>query len=410
MNLSTRQSPEQAPILSKWLAPTSVSEFRRVHLGRTPFYAPASKERLDTALPLLPSWQTKDILPRVEQAVAWFPALDGSLKIAEVSARAAEDLHDAGTTLYLRRIAALDALADDLSAGLAIPRTMLEVTLFCNRVGARTRMHFDRVGTITMQIRGRKRWTVARNDAAPKAHLNWTTLNPFPPGLRHYAHDLPPSTMPESAESFSLEPGAVLYVPEGYWHETESDLDSCSLHIHVLNHYWVDALLSTLRCRLIADESFRGTAYTLWAPEDRESTRTHVRALMDSAASSLAQMTVDDVLPRVAGERGAEGSQLFQRRYRTGWGIEARRGEAGEQLVTLVVDEQGVEEATTLEMSEIFVSACQVLDRSGPVAAADLARSVPGMTDAEAAELLELLTEHGFLRRVSQAPSPEMNV
>src|SRR5438552_17856313 len=108
--------------------------------------------------------------------------------------------------------------------------------------------------------------------------------------------------MPEPHESFLLEPGSVLYVPEGYWHETDSEEDACSLHAHVTPYHWIDALLSTVRSRLIADERFRATAYPLWSPDDRGATRAHTQELIKEVASSLTSLTVEDVLPRAPNE------------------------------------------------------------------------------------------------------------
>ncbi len=217
---------------------------------------------------------------------------------AEVSPEAAQRLYLAGITMYIRRVPALAPITTAMATALAVPEQNIECTLFCNQPGARTRMHFDPVDTITMQVRGNKRWRIARNLHAPDPTEGYATLDAqVAPELRLYAHDGFPTHMPADAEEYLLTPGSVLYVPRGFWHETESDEASISLHVHHTPVPWVDAVLVTLRAKLLRDPAWRTGAHDLWDASRRPQAMTTAATLLRALAAAVDGLAVDDVLP-----------------------------------------------------------------------------------------------------------------
>jgi 50S ribosomal protein L16 3-hydroxylase len=284
-------------LLDAWLAPTDVATFREAFFGRRALFRAGMPERLDPVL-ALSAWNVPALLARhTSSVVAWFQGLDGRPVTAYVSPEAAPRLYQGGSTFYLRQMPVLAPLTEAIAAALTVPTQNVECTLFCNQPGARTRMHFDPLDTITLQVTGSKRWRLAPNLHAAHPTVSYGTLDPqLMPDLRLYAHDCLPTRMPDDAEEYLLTPGSVLYVPCGFWHETESDEASISLHVHHIPVLWVDAVLVTLRAKLLRDPAWRAGAHDLWAASRRSHTAIMADRLLEALAVADDGRTVDDVL------------------------------------------------------------------------------------------------------------------
>jgi 50S ribosomal protein L16 3-hydroxylase len=391
-------------LLETWLAPLDLTTFRDDYLSKRVLFREPSPARLATVLPLR-SWDVADLVrsPGVK-ALAWFNALDGYHLTTEVPSEAAHKLYRGGLTLYVQEVPELAPVACELARALQVPAHSVKCTLFCNQPGARTRAHFDPVDTLTLQLRGRKRWRVAPNALASNPTTSWATLDGSAKKaeLWLYAHGELPAALPAGAEEFTLEPGAVLHVPRGYWHETESDQESVSLHVHHVPLPWVDAVLVTLRGLLLREPAWRECANHLRDPGRAGANAAAIEPLLRSLASAVGRLSVDDVLPTNRPSSGLWGPHdLMQRRARAGFVVEGATAETGLAKVAFVVAEYGSERRTTVEMSAPFLSACRLFVESpagGPFSASDLAARVPGLDVEEARQLFALLLDVGFLR------------
>jgi cupin superfamily protein len=403
----TAPTPER--LLESWLAPLDVETFRAEYLTKRALFREASAARLATALPLH-SWGVAELLsnPRVK-AWAWFQDEGGRHRTAEVPNDSALALYRGGMTLYLKHVPEMAPVARDVARSLGVPDHHVKYTVFCNQPGAKTRAHFDPVDTLAFQIKGEKRWRIAPNALAPQPTASWTTLDGSACDAEFwlYAHGDLPTCIPEGAEEYRLGPGAVLYVPRGYWHETESDEPSVSLHLHHVSLPWVDAVLVSLRALLLRDPAWREGALGLWGgarggegERDRDIER-RLRALVEAAA----RLAPGDVLPSSAPAARAplpDGPML--RRARAGFAVEASGADGAASKVTFVTADYGVERRTTVEMSLPHLRACRLFVESpagGPLSARDLAARTPGLDADEARELVALLLEVGFLRPAS---------
>ncbi|UOF17382.1 cupin domain-containing protein [Lysobacter capsici] len=147
-------------------------------------------------------------------------------------AHAIEQFH-AGNTIQI-----LDLKTDEirrwnraLDAALGlIPGTTL-VNAFTSLRGKGIPWHWDSQEVFVVQVRGRKLWHVAPND-----YVEWPTLNgmPTPSPSREMAFQLKDPTQPilepEQWRSVEMLPGSVMYMPRGYWHKVEQNLEE-SLHL-----------------------------------------------------------------------------------------------------------------------------------------------------------------------------------
>jgi 50S ribosomal protein L16 3-hydroxylase len=252
--------------------------FRTEYLSKRLLFCKASQARLDTVASVR-SWDVADLLrsPRV-RPFAWFQGLDGRHQVTEIDRDAALKLHSAGVTLYLKHVPEAAMLARDVARSLHVPEERIRSTVFCNQPGAVTRAHFDPVDTITLQLTGSKRWRVAANTFAPDPTMSWTTLDGSATfaELWLYAHDDLPGALPADAVEHVLEPGALLNVPRGFWHETVSTEASISLHVHHVPLPWIDLALCSLREVLQRDPAWREAPVDLW---DAKRAGTNGRAL-----------------------------------------------------------------------------------------------------------------------------------
>lgn len=164
-------------------------------------------------------------------------------------------------TVYFEELPSLRSFADAVARDLNVPATTVVASAFVSRAGGLTRMHFDSNDNFTIQLSGRKRWRTARN-----RHVAWPTQNGVIGGkiTRELAKQLRgplPRAMPSGAEEFVLEPGGMLYVPRGCWHEVEALEDSLSINIshHVVSI--ADLLKPRLRSRVIGERDFRRAAF-----------------------------------------------------------------------------------------------------------------------------------------------------
>ena len=390
-------------LLDAWLAPTDVATFREEFFGRRALFRAGTPERLDPVL-TLSSWNVRELLARhTSSVVAWFQGLDGRHVTAYVSPEAAQRLYHGGFTVYIRQVPALAPLAEAIATALTVPTQNIECTLFCNQPGARTRMHFDPIDTITMQVTGRTRWRLAPNLHVPHPTVSYATLDPqLMPDLRLYAHDRLPTRMPADADEYVLTPGSVLYVPRSFWHETESDEESISLHVHHIPVPWVDAVLVTLRAKLLRDPAWRAGAHDLWDASRRSHTAATADRLLDALAAAVDGLTADDVLATPAPcPRGVQPDTPFVRCARAGFSTDTSADERSCCLVTFSVSAYGTERRTTLEMSPLYLDACRCFvtpAARGGLSARDLASLVPGLAVDEGLQLIQMLLDAGFVR------------
>ncbi len=398
-------------LFETWLAPLDVGAFRHDYLSKRALFRAATAERLATVLPLR-SWDIADLLRAPgAKALAWFEADDGRHLTAEVPNEAAAKLYRGGVTLYVQDVPELAPLGDEIARALKVPRPNIKCTLFCNRPGAKTRAHFDPIDTLTLQLKGRKRWRVAPNALATDPTTSWATLDGSAKKaeLWLYAHGELPATMPPGAEDYLLEPGAVLHVPRGHWHETESDVESVSLHIHHVALPWVDAVLVSLRALLLRESAWREGANGLWDHDRADATEQRVEALLRELTSAAGRLSVDDVLPKPRPCPRALGPQSpLVRCARAGFVVEGEATTAATTRVTFVVADYGTERRSTVEMSRPFLDACRLFVQSpegGPFSAAQLADLAPDLGADEAQQLVGLLLDLGFLRpALARAP------
>lgn len=382
--------------LDAWLDPMGVDEFRDRVFGRDALYRPPTPERLATVEGLRSSWRVADLLAhRSRPVVAWFTDTEGRHLVTDVDPLVAGRLYEGGTTLYMTEVDGLEPLTADVAAALRVPEPNVRSTLFCNRPGAWTPRHFDPVDTITIQLTGSKRWWIAPNtDVVHPTVSGAHEERAIQPELWQYSHETLPAGTPDGEREYLLTPGAVLYVPRGWWHRTESGEDSVSLHAHQIQVPWVDAVLTTLRARLVREDAWRAGVPGLWDADRYDATATDAASMLDALAKTVTTLQPADVLPGVAPGAGDPTAVV----RRAGAGIAFRRDGDGPDRAVVNVNEYGIERRTTLELGPAAAAACRDLTgRAAPTPVDELADRL-GADGARG--LVDELVSAGFLRPV----------
>lgn len=389
--------------LDDWFSPHTLPEFVSTVLGRRSLHVPGRPELADRLRKALGIASIDDVFDlRDPEVYAWFPQLDGKTAAAVVLPQSARTFYSGGTTLYVRNVAEFLDIEREFASALGIPRISVNCELFCNRPDALTSMHFDPSDVITIQLTGRKTWRIAPNRFAPTPLEGWAPGKPVPAKMRAYAPGPPPEQMPDDAMTFVLEPGSLLHIPRGYWHETFSDEESMSVHFVIPAPTRLDVVLGALQQELARDERWRRAAYRFDsidgdALDDLTADYARLREV-------VARLDPRDVVRAPVREWEIASHGRFQRCGQVSIGVgesSDAAAEPGTVRVSVIAHGFRDNHTTTLELSPQFAAACRWI-ADLPAGAVfdldDLRQSVPALSAAQAPTLLAAL-EKAYLVR-----------
>jgi len=393
-----------APMLTSeietWVWPLSLQEFRKRHWLEHVFFEPGSAERLGSVRSWLPSWDPHDILAEYHGDVTVaFTRADGVFQTVYVRGPEAEKLLRAGMTAYTANIPALLARAEALIGQLRAPSVSCNV--FMQMTGGKTSVHFDATESFVVQVSGRKRWYIGRNEIVPYPLQHWGPGGRVPEEMRSYWHEASPRSSPALTETIDAGPGSVLYVPRGAWHATEALEDSVSFHVHYGTLCWADLFATILGDELRRSPRWRKGVRGIG--EDgalRGAAHDELETLLREARAVAGAITPEDLLGLDAGVAREPGADTrYRRNVRSTLAIE---GGGGDVLRVRIGARDTAEVATTeLDLSPPLVDACLWIMRQ-PFerwfTAADLSLAVRGVSPADALALVAALREVSLLR------------
>lgn len=291
--------------LDTLVAPLSGADFMRDHWPNEPFTSKAGSERLER-LRDIPELASPEAALANARAVKVFRP-DGEMAVVP-DGKAAMPLYKLGLTCYLgsRHIPSLRESAESLAADLGLPSGSIDCEVFCSSGQSGAWMHSDYDVNFALLLNGRKRWRLAPNE-----HIrNQTSM--CVPSTREapdkhqldLAHTLPfPERMPEDALEIDVEAGGLVFMPRGWWHETEAGGDCLQVNFVVQGPMWVSVLTRALRQRLIADPDWRAFAFDLFGrPERRDAAIERFAALLPGLRDAMGEMLATDDWRRLAQE------------------------------------------------------------------------------------------------------------
>ena len=177
--------------------------------------------------------------------VAFFRTLDGASSSVTVAPGQEKQLYDAGFTLYFHGLAAprIAQWVDAIDAELGLVHGVTRVSAFASRRGSGLKAHYDMNDNFVCQARGVKRWRVATNTHVKNPTAGYTVGAKILPVHQVEAPNGMPTELPTPFETIELNPGTVVFMPRGMWHDTET-LEHESLHFNIQSGLamWKDAI------------------------------------------------------------------------------------------------------------------------------------------------------------------------
>ncbi|KIA62521.1 JmjC domain-containing protein [Nocardia vulneris] len=384
--------------LAEWFAPHSLEEFAGSLLSRRPFAGPPRPDLVERVRNALGINGIEDVFAKPGVTVdAWFHDLDGRLGSAPIEAATANRFYAAGTTLLYRAIPEFAPFVREAAEAFRLAPGAVKCQLFCSRAGGGTRAHFDAIDVITIQLTGRKTWRIAPNAFAPAPLDGWTTLETVSPLLRNYASALPPTEIPDGVTEHVLEPGSVLHIPRGYWHETSSASDSISLHLALLTPLRVELLLAALKSELLRDEHWRGAMYDFG---DTDTAATRLTADIAGIGDALRRLDPADLLRPSLDEHSVEPATTFVRAGQCGFGIDAV-DETSARITVTAYSFRETRSSHTRVSRDLLPALLWIaaLPTGATLDVADLLRITPTVTKIAARQLLATLEQSRLIRR-----------
>lgn len=274
--------------LADLVAPLEPGEFLRSYWPHRLFTSNDEPGRR-LALATLPELSSgRALLARYPKAVSLLHP-GGRRSRARNGAEAVE-WYESGHTCYLRNVSrhvpALAELEVQLAGELGVPSDALTCEVFCSDGTSGVAMHSDYDVNFSILLAGRKRWRLA-----PNRHIRNQTSVCLPgatqrdPRQLELADEVPfPDTMPDSAVVVDVQPGGLVFMPRGWWHETAAEGECLQVNVVMKGPHWAAVLARALSEALLEDPAWREYAYGVCGgPEDRRRANDALAALLPAA-------------------------------------------------------------------------------------------------------------------------------
>jgi 50S ribosomal protein L16 3-hydroxylase len=327
----------------------------------------------------------------------WFNDLQGHLRSADVPPHDAINFYAAGHTVYMPGVTSplIEVWRAAMAAQLGRhPRNYL-CSLFASQPNHRTGAHFDELENFTIQLAGTKRWRIAENPRVHRPTVNYSMGSPRSHNeeLWLYADRPLPEAMPDTCREITLEPGSILYLPRGHWHEVVApDQESLSLLIAFPSVTWLDALLPALRTLLLRRAPWREHAVFHGPPD-----RARLHALWQDLQRVIAATDPQVVLPPYR----PDAAEAFVPNPLCTLGRYPVADDALDLVAHVHLGELSRREEARVPARWQPLLAC--VDRGEPMQAAELAHAFPALAD-ELPEILRTLRRLHVLLAPASAP------
>jgi ribosomal protein L16 Arg81 hydroxylase len=174
--------------------------------------------------------------------------------VIPVDGQNAKKLFDIGATIYFIDVP-LERLTDGLADFLGAPRQKIIASIFLTPPHGGASAHFDRNENFTVQLTGKKQWTVSSIPMVAAPPDGYVLGEPIPPSLKTLLD--PGMELPDSV--IEVQTGTMLYVPRGTVHHTSAGETSWSLNLSYTPSMWIDLIRVGLQRRFISSPRWRST-------------------------------------------------------------------------------------------------------------------------------------------------------
>lgn len=268
--------------LEQLLSPMKLDDFFQKHWPNEYLFLPAQKGKLEDLLklPILASLE-KLAESRTKKVRACLPDHDDEYSSIHLEPSDALKAYRNNMTLVFDSMQTEDAfIADSLRAirqDLGLLMGPADSNLckarsiaYATPAGAGTSLHFDANVNFVIQIRGTKKWWLAKNHSVENPTERFTAnAEEMPMALEYQCHAPLIDSIPEDAVEVLMQPGCVLVVPRGYWHATSTSEDSLSLNFTFSQPTWADVFTKSMQELLLKSPEWRALADGLDSKDSR---------------------------------------------------------------------------------------------------------------------------------------------
>jgi hypothetical protein len=194
------------------------------------------------------------------------------------------------------------ALLAELASDLKEQPQYFHGGVFAASGGRGVTMHYDTGLNFNVQLQGEKVWRLAPNrhvehPTAPcdnkDEHAPRFTQRPFP------------AAMPDDALTFRVKPGSVVFVPRGYWHETDTFGASLALTLVLDPPTWHGRVLHAIGRRLELLAGWRAYPMAMAGTQaDRDALVHQLDALLPQLREIVDSLRPEAVLDTAISQRG----------------------------------------------------------------------------------------------------------
>lgn len=256
--------------LKELVYPHTEADFLKSHWPETPLFIPATPNKLEHLFKL-PQLQSLEALvtARLLKVRACLPDFDDEYSSIQVEPKDALKVFQNNMTLVFDSMQtqsemisdSLKKLTTDLDLVIGAQENNLcqaRSIAYATPAWCGTRLHFDANANFIIQISGTKKWTLAKNNSVNYPTERFTTGSlEMPMALEKQCHAELLDSVPPDAVEYLMEPGCVLFVPRGYWHETAADEDSLSLNFTFSQPSWADLFSKSIHALLLNSPEWR---------------------------------------------------------------------------------------------------------------------------------------------------------
>jgi 50S ribosomal protein L16 3-hydroxylase len=307
---------ELRPGLAKLVHPIPEGEFIDDFWSGRPFVLHGRPERLPE-LTLHPSLQSPAHMMeacRGTSVTAMMLDRKDESSSVQVTPDVALKLYDNGMNLSVssaeKFVPSLEPWIENLKVDLGMASaTWGRCIVYMSPANSGAPVHFDVNVNFSLQIRGRKTWTLAPNESVkfPTERLVLGMEEPSD-SLRAEACAPFPKKLPDDVQVIELLPGSLLCIPHGYWHTTVSAEETIALNFTFGKPTWSVILARALVKRLHRQEAWRKS------PNVRAESRHELELLREAQALCAAlRKDVDELDPRELVRAASPLAKLYRR-------------------------------------------------------------------------------------------------